>query len=70
MAMRTAHLVALVVGVLMIGLALFLVVRQVLPQGPVTSSRWLDLAFAAFFLVRGGMNVRGALRARDTDVTR
>jgi hypothetical protein len=65
MARGTVRVVALVVGLVMIGLALFLIARPLFPAGgPVTNARWLDLAFAAFFLLRGAMNVRSALRAR------
>lgn len=68
MARGTVRVVALVVGIVMIGLALFLIARPFFPPGaPVTNARWLDLAFAAFFLVRGAMNVRSALRAREAE---
>ena len=65
MPLSTRHVVGLVIGVAMIAIALFLLARPFFPPGtPVTTTRWLDLAFAAFFLLRGGMNVRAALRAR------
>jgi hypothetical protein len=61
-ALRT---VTLVLGALMIALGLFLALRPLMAPGrPVTNSRWLDMAFALFFLVRGAMNVRSARRAR------
>ena len=57
--------VALVLGLLMIALGLFLALRPLLAPGrPVTASRWLDIAFALFFLLRGAMNVRSARRPR------
>lgn len=66
MALSTRHVIGLIIGVLMIGLAIFLLSRPLFPPGtPVTTARWLDVAFAAFFLLRGGMNVRAALRSRD-----
>jgi hypothetical protein len=65
MPLSTRHVIGLVIGSVMIGIAIFLLTRPLFPPGtPVTTARWLDLAFAAFFLVRGGMNVRAALRAR------
>jgi hypothetical protein len=65
MALGTRHVIGLVIGSVMIGIAIFLLTRPLFPPGgPVTTARWLDLAFAAFFLLRGGMNVRAALRAR------
>ena len=61
-ALRT---VTLVIGLLMIALGLFLAVRPLVAPGrPVTASRWLDMAFALFFLLRGALNVRSARRAR------
>jgi hypothetical protein len=57
--------VTLVLGLLMIALGLFLALRPLLAPGrPVTTSPWLDMAFALFFLVRGAMNVRGGRRSR------
>ena len=61
-ALRTVTLVS---GLLMIALGLFLAVRPLVAPGrPVTASRWLDMAFALFFLLRGALNVRSARRAR------
>jgi hypothetical protein len=64
MALTTRHAIGLTVGVVMLSIGIFLLARPLFVPGAVTSSRWLDVAFAAFFLVRGGMNVRLALRAR------
>ena len=56
---------ALVTGVVMIGLGLFVALRPLWADAaPLAGNVWLDYAFAAFFLLRGGMNVRAALAAR------
>ena len=56
----------LVLGVIMIGLGAYVAVRPLLPSHRVlTGSRWLDAAFALFFLLRGWMNVRSALRSKQ-----
>lgn len=48
-----------ILGVLMMGLGTVVLVRLMLRGGePLTPSLWLDLLFAAFFLVRGGMHLR------------
>lgn len=53
----------LVLGAVMIGLALFIALRPLfLPGRPLTGQRWLDLAFAFFFFLRGAWNVRVATR--------
>ena len=50
---------SLVLGVLMIGLGLYaLLWPLVMGRGAVSSSRWLDLGFAAFFLIRGTIYLR------------
>jgi len=47
----------------MLGLGLYALGRPLLGSGaPVTSSRTIDLAFAAFFLLRGGMYLWQARR--------
>ena len=63
MSMPTRARVILVIGVVMMAIGAFVALRPLWagPQ-PLTSSRWLDVAFAAFFLIRGLMNVRIALR--------
>ena len=55
--------VILVIGAVMMAIGAFVALRPLWagPQ-PLTNSRWLDVAFAAFFLIRGLMNVRIALR--------
>jgi len=54
----------LVLGWVMIALGLYVVVHPLLSHGrPVTQSIWLDMAFAAVFLLRGVMNLRVKRRA-------
>jgi hypothetical protein len=56
----------LVLGVIMIGLGAYVAVLPLLPSHrALTGSRWLDVAFAAFFILRGWMNVRSALRSKQ-----
>ena len=61
---RTRYRVVLVIGIAMMALGAFIALRPFW-AGPVplSSSRWIDMAFAAFFLLRGLMNVQGARRA-------
>lgn len=59
---RSRFLLAL--GAILIVIGGYLAVRPLIGAGaPITSSRWLDMAFAVFFLIRGVMNVRTATRA-------
>lgn len=59
----------LVLGVVMIGLGGYVAIRPLLPNNAVmTGSRWLDMTFAAVFLLRGAMNVRSVLRTRRSRV--
>ena len=52
---------ALVTGIVMVAIGVFIAVRPLWAgPRPLTNSVWLDGAFAFFFLVRGGMNVRAA----------
>ena len=54
----------LVLGVVLFLLGAFVALRLVVAPGrPLTGRLWLDLAFAALFLVRGAMNVRAARAA-------
>ena len=56
--------VRLVLGWVMIALGAYVAVHPLWSHGqPVTTSIWLDMAFAAVFLLRGVMNVRGVKRA-------
>jgi hypothetical protein len=53
----------LVIGSVMVTLGAFIAVRPFWRgPAPLTSSRWLDIAFAAFYLIRGVMTIRPALR--------
>ena len=53
----------LLLGLIMVGLGLFVAVRPLIAPGrPLTGQRWLDLVFALFFLARGAWNVRVATR--------
>jgi uncharacterized membrane protein HdeD (DUF308 family) len=57
----------LILGWIMILLGLYVAAHPLWSHGrPVTSSIWLDMAFAAVFLLRGVMNVRGVRHARST----
>ena len=56
----------LVLGWVMIALGLYVAVHPLWSHGrPVTRSIWLDMAFAAVFLLRGVMNVRAKARTGD-----
>ena len=51
--------IRLVLGWIMIALGLYVALHPLSSHGrPVTTSLWLDMAFAAVFLLRGVMNVR------------
>ena len=55
----------LVLGWIMIALGAYVALHPLWSHGkPVTTSLWLDMAFAAVFLVRGMMNVRFKPRTR------
>lgn len=57
----------IVLGIIMIGLGVFIALHPLWSHGrPVTTSIWLDLAFAAVFLLRGVMNLRVSRRPRGT----
>jgi hypothetical protein len=61
--MTTRVRVTLALGVVMILLGAFVALRPLWAgPRPLTASRWLDAAFAFFFLARGWMNVRLARR--------
>lgn len=58
------RMMRLVLGWIMIALGAYVAVHPLWAHGrPVTTSIWLDMAFAAVFLLRGYMNVRGFRRA-------
>ena len=51
------------IGATMVGLGIFIIVRLLaLGLPPLTGRLWLDLAFAALFLARGGMYLARARR--------
>jgi uncharacterized membrane protein HdeD (DUF308 family) len=55
--------VRLVLGWVMILLGAYVAAHPLWSRGkPVTTSLWLDMAFAAVFLLRGVMNIRGVRR--------
>ena len=52
--------IRLVLGWIMILLGAYVALHPLWSHGkPVTTSLWLDMAFAAVFLLRGFMNIRG-----------
>ena len=54
----------LVLGVLMLGLGAFVALRPLWADGVAfTGARWLDVAFALVFILRGLMNVTSARSA-------
>jgi hypothetical protein len=56
--------VLLAIGLVMMGLGAFVALRPLWAgPRPLTAARWLDAAFAFFFLLRGWLNVRAAWRA-------
>ena len=55
----------LAIGLVMMALGSYIALRPLWAgTRPLSSSRWLDLAFAAFFLLRGWMNVRSGIVRR------
>ena len=62
---RTRYKVVLVIGIAMMALGCYIALRPFWAgRTPMSSSRWIDMAFAAFFLIRGVMNLRTARRPR------
>ncbi len=56
----------LALGALMVGLGLYVVLRLMATAGrPLTGRLWLDVAFAVFFLVRGGLYLYNLGRRRQ-----
>jgi uncharacterized membrane protein HdeD (DUF308 family) len=61
--------ITLVLGVVMFGLGMYVGVRPLWAHNAVvTGARWLDMAFAAVFMLRGALNVRTALQRRRTQL--
>lgn len=55
--------IVLVIGLIMVGLGAYIALRLLWMGGaPMTGTRWLDLAFGAFFAFRGALNIRSARR--------
>jgi uncharacterized membrane protein HdeD (DUF308 family) len=62
-------IVGLVLGVIMFGLGLYVGLRPLWTHNSVvTGARWLDMAFAAVFMLRGVINVRVALQRKRNSV--
>lgn len=60
----------LTLGVVMFAIGVFVAVRPLWSHNAVfLGARWLDLTFAAVFMLRGAVNVRTALNRR-ADVAR
>jgi uncharacterized membrane protein HdeD (DUF308 family) len=58
-------IIMIVLGVIMFGIGLFVALRPLWSHNAVfLGARWLDLTFAAVFMLRGVINVRTALNRR------
>jgi hypothetical protein len=58
--------VTYVLGLIMFGIGAYIAVRPLwVHNSVVTGARWLDMAFAAVFMLRGALNVRTAMRRRQ-----
>jgi hypothetical protein len=55
--------IVLVLGLVMVALGVAVVVRLIRGDAPLTTSTFLDGVFAAFFILRGALNVHAARRA-------
>ena len=63
------NILRLVLGWIMVAIGVYLIGHLAWTRGaPQTMSIWLDLGFAALFILRGVMNLRG--RRRYTSVSR
>lgn len=63
MAYSARTTVGLVIGAVMVGLGIFVIIRLLAMElRPLTGRLWLDVAFAALFLLRGGMYLARARR--------
>ena len=63
MAYSARTTIGLVIGAVMMGLGIFVIVRLLAMElRPLTGRVWLDVAFAALFLLRGGMYLARARR--------
>ena len=60
--------VRLVLGLVMILLGSYVALHPLWANGrPLTSSIWFDMAFAALFLLRGVMNLRGGRKRQRAE---
>jgi uncharacterized membrane protein HdeD (DUF308 family) len=58
-------IIMLTLGVVMFAIGVFVAVRPLWSHNAVfLGARWLDLTFAAVFMLRGAINVRTALNRR------
>jgi hypothetical protein len=58
--------VSIVLGVAMFAIGLYVAVRPLWTHGSVvTGARWLDMAFALVFMLRGVINVRTVISRRS-----
>jgi hypothetical protein len=66
--MRGNRTLSLIFGIVMLGLGAYVALRPLWSHGAtVTRQRWLDIAFAGFFLLRGGMKVNAARRTHESE---
>ncbi|MEP6493733.1 MAG: hypothetical protein ABJF01_13715 [bacterium] len=57
--------ITLVLGVILFGIGFYLAIRRLWTNVPVVSGPpWLDMAFAAGFMLRGAVNFRAVLNRR------
>ena len=62
--MRARFAVMLALGLVMLALGAFVASRPLWTHAPLTGTRWLDMAFAVVFLLRGWLNVRTAVKSK------
>ena len=60
----TRRRLSFVIGAVMLGLGCYVALHPLWSRTPVTGNRWMDMAFVAFFLLRGALYVRALRRAR------
>lgn len=61
---RRAWIPTMVLGIVIFALGLFIGVRLLIVHTPLTGTRWLDVAFAIVFMLRGMINVKRAQARR------
>ena len=67
---RAPWVLTAVLGVVLLGLGLFVALRPLWAHNVLTGERWLDMAFAFVFMVRGVVNLRTAARRRRDGLAR